>query len=421
MSLSKASAVAALSLFVASVVSAQPPTPARRVSFDEAIKQATDNNPTVRAAASAILRAEGLLRQARAATLVQLSGNITTTTLNTGVEFQGTTVTPRNSLAASLTADMPIVAAAAWARRAQAEDAKSVAELTVADVRRQVAFAAADAYLTILAQRRVVESNVRARDVAKAHFDLAAQLEQRGSGSKLNALRAQQQWSTDETLVETARLALYRAQEALGVLVAVNESVDAGDEPQFALPAEEPRIDLFRSDLKLFAAEEQAAERIVRDSSKDWWPTVDAIFQPSTTVPSPFFLPANSWRVLMQANIPIFDSGQKSAVKMQRQAAVDQARATRAGATIQAGSQVRAAREAMASADRTLTSARAAAQQAQQVVDITNISYRAGAATNIEVIDAERSARDAETAVAVAEDALRRARLEYLNATGRFP
>jgi outer membrane protein TolC len=55
------------------------------------------------------------------------------------------------------------------------------------------------------------------------------------------------------------------------------------------------------------------------------------------------------------------------------------------------------------------------------VVDIVNVSFRAGAATNIEVIDAERRARDADTQVAVAEDALRRARLELLIALGQFP
>ena len=75
----------------------------------------------------------------------------------------------------------------------------------------------------------------------------------------------------------------------------------------------------------------------------------------------------------------------------------------------------------MASGERSLASTRAAAEQARQVVNITNISCRAGAATNIEVIDAERSARDADTAVAIAEDLLRRARLELLNALGRFP
>jgi outer membrane protein TolC len=82
---------------------------------------------------------------------------------------------------------------------------------------------------------------------------------------------------------------------------------------------------------------------------------------------------------------------------------------------------VRTAREAVASADRTLASARAAAAQAGEVVNIVNVSFRAGGATNIEVIDAERTARDTDTAVAVAEDALRRAQLDLLIALGQFP
>ena len=96
--------------------------------------------------------------------------------------------------------------------------------------------------------------------------------------------------------------------------------------------------------------------------------------------------------------MPIFDSGQRAAVKQQREAAVEQARATLNGAVTQANSQVRAAREAVASGERSLASVREeAADEAQQVVNITNISFRAGAATNIEVIDAERTARDADT------------------------
>ena len=414
-----------------------PTEPVIRLTFADAIERAQTRNPTVAAAAAGIRRAEGLLRQARAATLLQLSANVTTTTLNTGVEFQGVTVTPRNQVTATATADMPIVAAAAWARKAQASDAAQVADLTTVDTKRQIAFATADAYLSVIAQRRVVESNVRARDVAKAHFDLAAQLEQGGTGSRLNALRAQQQYSTDEGLVETARLALYRAEEALGILVVAGGPADAAEEPGFqeALaradaeaggPGADPAAltaSLFRSrtDLKLFSAQHEAAERVMRDSSKDRWPTLDAIFQPSTVYPAQFFLPQNSWKFLLQGNFAIFDSGQRASLKVQRQAGVDQARAAFNGATDQALSQVRAAREAVASSERSLVSARAAADQAGQVVNITNISFRAGGATNIEVIDAERTARDADTAVAVAEDQLRRARLELLNALGKFP
>lgn len=410
------------------VSASQSPVPTRRVTFQEAIDTAVKNNTAVAIASAGILRAEGLLQQARSATLLQVNGNVVVTTLNRVVEFDGQTIVPATQVQAALAADMPIVAAAAWARRAQAEDQAKIAELSLADVRRQISLSTADAYLAIIAQKRVVDADVRARDVAKAHFDLASQLEQKGSGSKLNTLRAEQQWSTDVTLLESARLALYRAQEALGVLMVVNEPVDAAAEPAFDVPAEPatapvsmPALMQFRTDLQLFAAGRQAAERVVRDSSKEWVPTLDALFEPQTIRPASIFTQATTWQLFFKANIPIFDSGQRAAAKMQRQADLNVARANLEGAQTLATSEVRAAREAVASGTRGLESARAAAGQAQQVVTITNVAFRAGAATNIEVIDAERSARDADTAVAVAEDTLRRAKLELLQALGRFP
>lgn len=132
-------------------------------------------------------------------------------------------------------------------------------------------------------------------------------------------------------------------------------------------------------------------------------------------------MPANSWRLLLQVNVPLIDSGFRAAETRARQSGVDVARATRARALTTVASEVRTGREAIASAERELVSRRAAASRAQDVVNIVNISFRAGAATNIEVIDAERRARDADTDVAVSEDALRRARLELLNALGLFP
>jgi outer membrane protein TolC len=402
---------------------AQAPVPAERVTFDEAIRRAAEKNPTAAIAAAGILRAEGLLLDARSASRLQINGNVATTTLNKGVEFQGSTVTPQNQVTASLDVRMPLYAPARWARTAQAGDAKLVAQANAEEIRRQTSIATADAYLTIIARRRVVDTNLRARDVAKAHFDYAHELLEQGAGSRLNELRAQQEVSLDEGLIESARLALYRAQEALGVLLVADGPVDAGDEPAFDIPAEVPALQAgpWRTDLKLFATQQRAAERVLGDSSKDRLPYFEAVFQPSTTYPAQFFLPQNSWRLLTQLSIPIFDSGQRQALRLERQAAVDESRATLARADTQARSEVRAAREAIASAERGLASARAAAEQAKQVVDIVNISFRAGAATNIEVIDAEGRARDADTAAAVAEDTLRRARLELLTALGRFP
>ena len=398
------------------------PQPIESLSFKDAIQRAVDKNPSSAIAAAGILRAEALLRESRSAANLQITGALTTTTLNKGVEFQGTTVSPQNSVTGTVDATMPVFAPAAWARRAQAADQRNIAELSKAETTRQISLEAADAYLTIIARRRVVQADERARDTARAHFELARELEERGSGSHLNQLRAQQELSTDEGLVEGARLVLYQAQEALGVLLAADGPVDASEEPSFAIPADVPAApNPNRTDLKLFSTQEQAAERVVRDSTKDRYPSLTAVFEPSATHPSPFFTPSTSWRILLEASIPIFDSGLRSGQKTERQAALDVSRANLTAALTRASSETRAGREAVASAERSLTSVTAAADEAQQVVNIVNISFRAGAATNIEVIDAERSARDADTAVANAEDALRRARLDLLNALGLFP
>jgi outer membrane protein TolC len=416
--------LAGFACLVLATPAAAQPQPAERVTFDEAVRRAVERHPSAAIAASGILRAEALLTQTRSAARLQVAGSLTTTTLNRGVEFEGTTVTPRSSLLGTLDVRMPLYAPAQWARRAQAADQVEVAALSAAETRRQIALATADAYLAIIARRRVVEANVRARDVARAHFDLATELERGGTGSRLNRIRAEQELSTVVGVVESAQLALYRAQEALGVLLVADGPVDASEEPRFEeAAAGTASDDVFRSriDIRLFLAQQSAAERVLNDTRTEYRPYFEAILQPATTYPSQFFTPQNSWRFMTQLTMPLFDSGRRAGQRVERQAAVDRSRATVQEALTAAVSEARVAREAVASTQRALASAQAAAAQAQEVVDIVNVSFRAGAATNIEVIDAERRARDADTQVAVAEDALRRARLELLIALGQFP
>ena len=124
-------------------IAAQTPAPAERVRFDEAVARAIARNPSTAIAAAGILRAEALLTEARSAAFLQVNGNVTTTTLNRGVEFDGATVTPRNQLTASLDLRVPLYAPARWARRAQADDGRRVAAANADEVRRETAFAAA--------------------------------------------------------------------------------------------------------------------------------------------------------------------------------------------------------------------------------------------------------------------------------------
>jgi outer membrane protein TolC len=175
-----------------------------------------------------------------------------------------------------------------------------------------------------------------------------------------------------------------------------------------------------RTDVRLQTATEQAAERLLHDAWRAKVGTGTAAFNPQHIAPAGLFQAANTWRITISFNQPIFDRTLVG-FRRARQLAVEQAAIGLSSIELQARSEVRLARESIGSSQRALDSARLAATQANDVLQITTTAFEVGATTNIEVIDAQRSARDSEASAALAEDALRRARLDLLIAMGRFP
>lgn len=420
-------AVVLLALAFATPAFAQAPAPAppamETVTFDAAIGRALEKNPTVAIAATNILRSEAILQQARAAYLPRIGASVTNTTLDTGREFGGETVQPQNQSVFGLQAAAPILAAAQWAARAQAMDQVEIARLATSDTRRQVAVAAASAYLAVLVQKRQVEVSLTAIETARGQLDYNTRRREGGVGSRLNELRSAQVLASNEALIEVFRLNVRRAQEALGVLLAANGPVDVGGEPSFEVPPPAPEAQWMavRPDVQLFTAQRDADRRVVADSSKDWWPTASVSFAPQVLTPAGLFQPSKTWSLGIQLSQPIFDFGARRSVKRQREADLQTSTIALERVQIQARADERLARAALAAQERALARAREASQHANEVLKITIIAFDAGASTNIEVIDAQRSARDLETAVVQVEDAMRQARLELLVALGQFP
>jgi outer membrane protein TolC len=406
------------------LAAAQPAAPVmERVTFDEAIARALAKNPTVAQAATAIVRAEGFLQQARAATRPIVNAGLATTVLDKGLGFNDQIVQPRTQTLLSANASVPVLAASQWAAATQARDQIDIARLSVTDVRKEIASATAQAYLAIIAAQRQIEVNLLARETAQAHLEYAQKRLAGGAGTRLDEERAAQEVASDDARLEITRLAARRAQEALGVLMTADGPVDAAAEPMFETPAivDEPSWMAARPDLQLFAATERAAERTLRDSFKDYFPTVFASFDPQAVAPSGLFQPSRTWRLTFSASQSIFDGGQRKGVAQVREAAAASSRFQLTSAQIQARSEVRMAQEEVRALERALDSIRLAAQHAQEVLSITNTAFQAGSTTNLEVIDAQRSARESQAAAAIGEDAVRRARLELLIAIGRFP
>lgn len=395
------------------------------VTLEEAVKRAVLRNPTAEIATQEIQRAEALSRQARATWLPTLNANGTYTRLDNDRELNGRVILSANQLSANLALTVPLIAGRQWVAYWRSKDNIDVARAGFADARREIAVAAARAYLTVIAQRRVLISAQRALSTARAHEEFSATRLQGGVGNRLDAVRAAQERATAEVRVKTQLTALARAQEALGVVLGEEGSVDAAEDPSLGAPASVDaalaEASTRRADIAAQRDRVTVARKAVRDSSLDYLPVLSAVVQPFYQNPATFTQPTTGWQAQLVLSIPLFDGGARYGVADERHALEAQARARLEGALRQARSEVRIAFEAMRRADEALVGAREASKLAREALELAQLAYKAGATSNIEVVDAERRAHEAETAAAMAEDASRQARLDLLAACGRFP
>jgi outer membrane protein TolC len=403
-----------------------PPANAQEVpntSLARAVDLALERNPSAAVAGAEVRRAQAVVEETRANALPTVWGTGTFTQLDSSRQVGGVVSQPATSVLAQATLTVPLIAPRPWAQWSQAKDTVAVSQANAADVRRVVAVGVARTYLAIVAQKRVIEAATRARDTDKAHFDFAHQRYAGGIGNRIDEVRAEQQLESDEANVQVQLASLSKQREALGVLVGVGGPLDA-EEPNLqastdqgqAMVDAERRTDVVAGETRV-----KATEHVVRDDWTDYTPYLTGTFTPFYASPATILYPTTGWQAQLVLAIPFYEGGIRYAQHKERATTRDEARIQLDAVLRQARSDVRTAFEELRRADATLEAARRASELAQRGLELAQIAYRAGATTNLEVIDAERTARDSETAVAVAEDGARQARLDLLSATGRFP
>jgi outer membrane protein TolC len=394
-----------------------------RVTWKQALERVQARNPSAIIAEQEIVRADGLVREARGAWLPTLSANGSYQQLNAARAFEGTITTPQRQWNGNLLLTLPLLAPLAWVNDAHAQDNRTVAVASASDVRRQLSAAVGRTYLTVVLQHREVEVAERARATAAAHYDYAHTRMLTGLGNGVDDARAEQELHTDEAQVKTARTALVRAQSALAVLLSEKTLVDAADDdidlaaPQLETP---DTAAARRTDVRAQQARREATAHLRRDDWAYYAPTLLAQAEAFRETASPL-QPGSGWQATIVLSIPLFDGGVRYGVQRERRASDVEAQASLEALLRQVSVEVRAALEVVHNADDGLAASRAAATAANTAAVLADKSYRAGASTNIEVVDAERQARDAASQVALAEDAARQARLDLLLATGAFP
>ena len=431
-------AVAGLVLLIPGIVMAAGPADAppasEKLTLAAAVQRALQRNPSVAVAVQEVDRADALITQARAGWLPILTGNGLYTRLDSDRLLRSTDsagvqhvnrVAAEDQVSGNLQLTVPLVSAPAWTATGRAKSAKRTAEASATDVRRQVAQSTARAYITVVAQHRLVAASETARETAKAHYDYAHTRLQGGIGRAIDEVRAQQDLATVETQFQANMARLAVAREALGVLVGTDGPVDAIDEvdlpapPSMAEAVAGARTN--RTDVRLLDMRVASAKRAAGDTWAYYTPYLAAVGTPFAQYPASLTQPELGWQAQLVLTLPLYDGGLRGGISRERDAVLAETRSNLEAGLRQAQAEIRANFEAMIHADLALASARDAARLARRAMDLANLAYKAGATTNLEVIDAARSTRDADTAAAQAEDLSRQSRLDLLVASGRFP
>jgi outer membrane protein TolC len=414
-------------LLLLAVPAPGPAQQLERVTFEEAIRRALARNVATQVSLSEIRRTEGLLSEARSGSLPTVVGNATYTRLDANRTLPGST-TPfvhQDQLNLNAVGTLPILVPSRWAQWSHGVDNLDVAIASDADVRRQTAITAARAYLSIVAEKRVLDATVRARDTARAHYIFSRTRREGGVGNRVDEVRAEQELATDEAQLQNSLNALLRAQEALGTIAGADRPLDAAEEPALAAPSN--TVDAIRDaeqrreDVRAAQLRASAADHVSRDSWLDYLPTLLGTFQPFYQAPPTTTMPRTGWVAQLLLTINIYDGGIRSGQAKERDSLANEAHAQLDSLLRQARSEVRVAFDSLERGDAALAESLRAADRAGEALQLANRAYQAGATSNLEVIDAQRRARDADTSAAVAEDAVRQARLDLLAATGHFP
>src|SRR5262249_57042841 len=122
--------------------------------------------------------------------LPTIFGNGTYTRLDEDRRLNGAVISAKDQVNANVSFSVPVIAPQRWANWIRASTNVQVTRASEQDLRRQIALAAARAYLAIIFQRKQVVVTEQARDNAKAHLDFASARFAGGVGHSIDEVRA---------------------------------------------------------------------------------------------------------------------------------------------------------------------------------------------------------------------------------------
>lgn len=440
--------IAAVAVLFASLIRG-PALAQTPLTLQQAIAQALDRYPAVRAAAEQASAADAALALARTAYLPRADllwqanhgtrNNITSILLPqsvisniTGPVLPESAASAWNSVAGALVAWEPIDFGSRAATVRAADASRTAATAAVALTRLQVGAATADAFLAVIAADEAVRSARAGVERARVLFDVVDARARAGLRPGADAARARAEVAVAESAQARAEQSAAVARAELARWVGTTpEQIDIVSAAYLQPPPAGPPGPALESHplVQAQAARLTSAEATAEASARAYAPRLfvegttyarGSGFQPDGTAGglNGFDLTARNWAAGVNVTFPLFDLAADRArhagdVARQREAAAryEQARQDLTGDRLKAQAALDAARRVASLTPTALDAARTAEQQARA-------RYDAGLGTLAEVAETERLLTDADAGNAVAILEVWRAQLAAAAAAG---
>ncbi|MEO7037313.1 MAG: TolC family protein [Polyangiaceae bacterium] len=416
---------AAFSLAGCAVLFLARPALAQDLSLQSVVKLALSRNERSEIADQNVISAEAAVTKARAAFLPNISASAGETWRPQDAHEK----TPNTSATAALTLSQPLFNATAFPLYAASKHSYDSARFNHVDARRQLAFDAARAFFSVVAQQRVLKAAKSRLDLANATLDDTQVRASSGLVSSNDVTRSQiERASADQSSINAAN-SLEAARLNLEYLIAEPTQIeeDLSAPTQSLAPATQSLAGLVniaiatRPDLAALRASAASASALSDEPGLRFVPTLGATAQARAQDQVIIAGRYYDTSIAINFNWSIWDGGSRSADSTSRNAARIASELQLRALARRVETDVRVAVSELAAARNSLVAAQQGEDAARRSEEETSVLYKQGLAKAIELVNGNSTKFDAEVAVAAAELNVRQAELDLRSALGLFP
>ncbi len=400
------------------------------LTLDQAIRTAEQNNEVPEIAEARIGQSRAALREAWALLLptLQLNGTYVRRSHEVVREIGGTTsvIQARDGLSGSAVAELELLRLPAIPYIRSADREVEATRLRADELRRTLAFEVAEAFLTVLTADAMRGAAERRAGVAEAVVAETRQRLRAGLAGRNDLTRSELELATAAfQLTETSNFHV-RARLILGYLMNADVPSQLQEPSVEQIAAEEPQSLLDdavekRPDLAARTLDAQALRIRSKAPWYDFFPRLRAVGTWRVTNEAGLSGRDSDWNVAGLLTWTLFDGGARYAQAAGLRAAADEVELEAKALARQVRLQILEALTNLETAQAALAQASARADVAGQNEEEVRARFSVGLATALEQADASAQRYEAEAEAARQQFTLQQARLQLLQALGRWP